>query len=283
MEGHWTEMSPGIPPAVVEEESADKVTVVLAAAEGSAGTLQAGPVGVGCVPVAAVEAGTVPAVVERGAAEALVWILGNWTVPVIRGVPGNLAAAGPGWEDPAAERRETGQTVGLRFGNTGAETVGALGMGLAVAPGTVEACGAADRVVLPGCVEQKMVEGGTVLGKVSGHPAVLVGAGGKGFAAGLGEVPGRAGCNMVPGPESHSLLVPAVRKIPSVDHTACYPCLQGFVLAFPLRIAEDLEGHNPGQGNQAPVVDLWEAPAVTADCMDCLLHMVDLSFFPLGP
>lgn len=62
-------MSPGIPPAVVEEESAEKVTVVLAAA-GSVGTQQAGPVGVGCVPMAAVEAGTVPAVAAREAAEA---------------------------------------------------------------------------------------------------------------------------------------------------------------------------------------------------------------------
>lgn len=33
-------------PAVVEEESADKVAVVLA--EGFVGTLQVGPVGVGC-------------------------------------------------------------------------------------------------------------------------------------------------------------------------------------------------------------------------------------------
>lgn len=78
MAGRWTEKSPGIPPAVVEEEeSADKVTVVFAAAEGSAGTLPAGPVGAGCVPVAAVEVGTVPAVAVRGAVEAPVWILGS--------------------------------------------------------------------------------------------------------------------------------------------------------------------------------------------------------------
>lgn len=288
MEGRWTEMSPGIPPAVVEEESADKVTVVraaavAAAAGGSAGTLQAGPVGVGCVPVVAVEAETVPAVAARGAAGAPVWILGSWTGPVIQGVPGNLAAAGPDWVDPAAGRRETGQIAGLRLGNKGAETVEALGMSLAVAPGTAGACGAADRVVLPGCVERKSVEGGFALGKGSGCPVVLVGAVGRSFAAGSGEEPGQAGRNMVPGPESHSLLVPAVRKIPSEDHTACCPCLQGNVLASPPGIAEDLEGHNPGQGNQAPAVDLWEAPAATADCMDYLLHMVDLSFFPLGP
>lgn len=110
MEGHWTEMSPGIPPAVVEEESADKVTVVLAAAaaEGSAGMLQAGPVGVGCVPVAAVEAETVPAVAARGAAEAPVWIQGSWTGPVIQEYPGNLAAVEPDWGDPAAGHTKIG-------------------------------------------------------------------------------------------------------------------------------------------------------------------------------
>lgn len=66
-----------------------------------------------------------------------------------------------------------------------------------------------------------------------------------------------------------------------MDHTACHSCLQGYVLAFPLDIAGDLEGHNPGQGNPAPVVDQWEAPAETVDRMDCLPRMVDLSFFPL--
>lgn len=88
MEGRWTEMNPGIPPAVAEEESADKVTVVLAAvaaaAEGSVGKLQAAPVGVGCVLVAAVDE-TATAVAARGAAEAPVWNLGSWIGPVIRG------------------------------------------------------------------------------------------------------------------------------------------------------------------------------------------------------
>lgn len=68
-----------------------------------------------------------------------------------------------------------------------------------------------------------------------------------------------------------------------MDHTACYSCLRVYVLAFPLGIAGDLEGHNPGQGNRDPVADQWEAPAATVDCMDHLLRMVDLSFFPLGP
>lgn len=289
-------MSPAIPPAVVVEESADKVTVVLAAAAAAAagssagssagsaaGMLQAGLVGVGCVPVVAVEAETVPVVAVGGAAEAPVWILGSWTGPVIRGVPGNLAAAEPDWEDPAAGRRGIGQIVGLRLGSMGAETVETLGMCPAVAPETVGEYGAADRVVLPGCAAQKSTEGGFALGMVSGHPVVLVGPGSMEFAAGLSEESGQTGCNMVPGPESHSLLVLAVHKIPSVDHTACYPCCQGTVLAFPLGIAEDLQGHNPGQGNRAPVVELWEAPAATADCMDCLLRMVGPSFFPLGP
>lgn len=219
----YDEYDPGlrvVPAVAEEEESADKVTVVFAAAaEGSAGTLPAGPVGVGCVPVAAVEAGAVPAVVVRGAAEAPVWILGSWAGPVIQGEPGNLAAAGPDWEGPAAGRRETGQTVGLRFGNKVAEIVGALGMGLAVAPGTVGACGAADRAPLLGCVEQKSAVGGVALGKVSGHPVVLLGAGSRGFAAGLGEEPGQAGRNTVLGPESHMLRVPAVHKIPSKQNT----------------------------------------------------------------
>lgn len=269
---------------MVEEESADKVTVVLAAAAGgSVGMLQAGPVGAGCVQVAAVEAETVPAVAARGAVEVPVWILGSWTGPVIQGYPVNLAVVGPGWEDLAAGHRETGQTVELMLGNKVVETVGALGMDLAVDPGSVGACGAADRVVHLGCVEQKSVEDGVALGKDLGHLVVLAEAGSTGLAVGLGEGPGQAGHNKVPGPGIHSLLVPAVHKSPSVGHKACHPCLQGYVLAFPLDIAEDLEGHNPGQGNRAPAADLWEVPAATVDCMDCLLHTVDSSFSPLGP
>lgn len=209
-------------PAVVEVESADTVTVVLVAAvavEGSEGTLQAGPVGVGCVPVAAVEAETVPAVAVRRAAEAPVWILGSWTGPVIQGVPGNLAAVQPERAGPAAERRATGQIAGLTLVNKGVETVEALVMGLVVAPEMVLACGAADTIVLPGCVAQTSAVGAFDPGTVSGHPVVLLGAASRGFAAGLGEESGRAGRNMVPGPESHSLLVPAVRKSPSTQNT----------------------------------------------------------------
>lgn len=60
---------------VVEEESADKVTVVLAAAESSVGRQQVGPVDVGCVQVEAEEPGTVPAVAAGKVAGAPVWIL----------------------------------------------------------------------------------------------------------------------------------------------------------------------------------------------------------------
>lgn len=275
-------MSPGTPPAAVEEESADKVTVVLAAAAGSVSKLQAAPVGVGYVPVAA-EDETATAVAVRGSAGVPAWVLGSWIGPVIQGQPGSLAAVGPDWEDPAAGRRETGQTVGLKLANKVAETVGALGKSLAVAPGTVGACGAADRVVLPGCVEQKLEEGAVALGKVSGCRVVQAGSGSTAFAADLDEGPGLAGRNREPGPENYSLLVPADRKIQSVDHTACHPCLRGCVLAFPLGIFGDLVGHNPGQGNQVLVADLSEVLAVSADRMDRLLHMADPSFCPFDP
>lgn len=191
---------------MLEEGSADKVTVVLAAAEGM---LQAGLVGVDCVLVAAE---TVPAVAVRVAAEAPGWNLGSWTGPVIQGYPGNSAAAGPGLTDPAAVHTELDQTVGLRLGNRVAGTVEALGMDLAGAPETVGACGAADRVVLPGHVQQQTVEGAVDLDKESDHPVVLAEVGSKGFAAGLGEELGQADHNMVPGPGNHNLLVPAVHK-----------------------------------------------------------------------
>lgn len=263
---HWTERSPGTPPAVVEEESADKVTVVLAAAvavaAGSEGILLAGPVDAGCVLVAAVEAGTVPAaaaaVAVRGVAEVPVWILGSWAAPVIQGELGNLAAVEPDWVGPAAGSRETGQTVGLgpRLGNKVAETAEALEMGLAVAPGTVGAYVTVDRGILLGCEGQMLEVGETVLGMVSDHPVVLVAAGRRGIAAGLDEDPGRVDHNMMPGLESHNHLVLADHKIPSVAHMACYSCLQVYVLAFQLDISEELGGHIPGQGSQAPAVEL---------------------------
>lgn len=122
---------------------------------------------------------------------------------------------GPDWEGPAAGHRETGQTVGLQLENKGAVTVVALGMGLAVGPGTAGACVAADRVVLPGRVELKSEEDGVALGKATGHQVVQVEVVSTGFVADLDEEPGLAGHNKVPGPESHRLLVPAGHKIPS--------------------------------------------------------------------
>lgn len=118
---------------------------------------------------------------------------------------------------------------------------------------------------------------------VTGRRVVQVEAVNMWFVADLGEGPGLVGHKRVPGPESHSLLLPAGHKIPSVDHTAWPPCLQRSGLAFPLDIAGDLVGHNPVQGNQALVVDLLKALAVTADRMGHLFHMADPSFFPSGP
>lgn len=136
---------------------------------------------------------------------------------------------GPDWEDPAAGRRETGQTVGPRLEYTVAETVGALGAGLAVAPETVGACGAADRVDLPGCEEQNLAEGGVAPGTVSVHQVVQAGAERRAVVADLGEDPGQAGHNTAPDPESHNLLVPAVHKIPSKQNTKPYYDLKTIV------------------------------------------------------
>lgn len=134
---------------------------------------------------------------------------------MIQEEPGNLAAAGPDWEAPAAAgRKETGWTVGLMLECRAVETEGALVMGLAVAPGTVGACGAADRVVLLGCVKLKM-EGGAALGKETVCQVVQVWAAGKGIVVDSDEEPGLAGCNIGPGPENHTPLVPAVHKYPS--------------------------------------------------------------------
>lgn len=103
--------------------------------------------------------------------------------------------------------------------NKVAETVGVPGMDLVLAPGTGGACGAADKVVLPGHVEQTLVEDGAVPGKVTVRQVVQVLAGSTGFAADLGEETGPAGYNMVPGPESRSLLVPVDHKIPSKQNS----------------------------------------------------------------
>lgn len=123
MEGHWTEMIPGIRPnknlknkekektsfnimkhnrkminmnvhlyprlrivpAVVGEESVDKVTAVLAAAaaESSVGMMQVAPVDADCVLAAAADE-TVPAVAVRGVVEDPVWVLDSWIGLVIQ-------------------------------------------------------------------------------------------------------------------------------------------------------------------------------------------------------
>lgn len=162
--------------------------------------------------MAAVEAESVPAVAVRGAAGGPVWILGNWIGPVIQQYPGNFA--GPGWGDTAADHTVIGLTVERRLENRVAETVEILGMDQAVAPVTVAACVAADRVGLLGHVQQ-LVEGAVVLGKETGHPVVLVEIGSRGFAAGLDEQPGQVGHNTESDPGDHRLLVPVVHKNPS--------------------------------------------------------------------
>lgn len=245
-------MSPGILPAAVEE-SADKVAVVLAAvAEWPGDMLQADSVGVGCAPGVAVEAEIVPAVAVRRAAETPVSTLGSWTGPVIlcEGVLVKLTAAGFDQGDPAAGNRATGQSGRQGLENMGAETVGALGVGLAVAPVTVGTYVAADRVALLVRESQMLVQDVVALGKVLAHPVVLAGAGNRGLV--VNEDPGQTGHNKVPGSESHSLLVLVDHRIPSV-HMACFQCLQEYVPVVPLGIAGGQEGHTPDQGNQVPV------------------------------
>lgn len=202
-------------PAVVEEESADKVTAVLAAAaECLAGRLQAAPVDAGRVPVAAA-GGTAPAVAAaEGPAGGLVRTLGSWIGLGIRGEPGNLAAVQSEWEAPAAGRTETGWAAWQAPESKAAETGGRLGTGQAGDPGTVGACGAVDRVVPPGCVELK-TEGGAARGKATAAQADRVVAVSKGIAAGSDAEPDLAGCNTAPGPVSRRLLVPVGHKIPS--------------------------------------------------------------------
>lgn len=222
-------MSLGIPPAAVEE-SADKVTVVLAAVTEGPGGMQAGSVD------AVAETG--PVVVARVAAESLVWSPGSWIV-IQQELVKSVVGFDPG--QSAVGHRVTGSTGRKGLGNKEAETVGV--------PVSVGACAAADRAALPVC-EGQMLKGVAALGKVPALQAVLAGAGSRGFV--VSEDLGQADHNKVPGSESYSLLVPAVRKIPSV-HKACFPCLQRYVLAFPLDIFGVPKGHTLGQGNQAPV------------------------------
>lgn len=235
-------MSPGIPPAAVEE-SADKVTVVLAVGEGLRGTLQTDSVGVGRVPRAAVVAEIVPAAAVRREPESPVWSLGRSEV---QGEPGRLAAAGVDSKYPAAGHRATGQTVKQRFGNKGVEIVWALVVDLTEAPVTVGAYVVADMVVLLEC-EGRMLEGVAALGKMPGLLVVQVEAENRGFV--VSEDLGQVGHSKVSGFESHSPLVPVVHRIPSV-HTTCFPCLQEYVLASLMDIAVVLEGRTPAQDNQ---------------------------------
>lgn len=232
-------MSPGISPAAVEE-SVDKVTAVtVAVTEGPGGTKT------GSVDEAA-EIG--PAAAERREAESLVWSLGSWTgiqVELVKSV------IGFGQEQPVVGHRATGPTARKELGNKEAESVGVpVPVGVLVSEGVCAA--AADRAALLVC-EGQMLEGVAALGKELGLQAVLVGAGNRGFVEN-GDF-GQAGHNRVSGSESHSLLVLAVHKIPSV-HKACFPCLQHYGLAPPLDIFGVLEGRTPGQGNQAPAGDL---------------------------
>lgn len=172
-------------PAAVEG-SADKVTVVLAAAEDKQ---QADLVDVGCVQVAVVEAEAVSAA-ARGAAGAPVWVRGNWLGPAIQVYPGNFAvAAGPGWEDTAVDHTSTDQTVGLMLGSMVAGPEETPGLEPTEGPGIVGACGAADKVGQLAHAKQSM-EGEVVLDKESGHLVVLEEMVNKESAAGLCEEPG---------------------------------------------------------------------------------------------
>lgn len=130
-----------------------------------------------------------------------------------QGYPGNFAVV-PGWEDTAVDHTSTGQTVGLMLGSMVAGPEETLALDLTEDPGTVGACGAADKVGQLGRVKQLM-EGGVVLGMESGHLVVLVETVNKEFAADLGEESGWAGHNTGPALVSHTLRVPAVRKNPS--------------------------------------------------------------------
>lgn len=193
-------------PAV--EGSADKVTVVLAAAEDKQ---QADLVDAGHVQMAAVEAETV-SVAARGAEEAPVWIPGNWAGPVVPVYPGNFAvAAGLGWEDTAVGHTSA---VGLMLGSMVAGPEATLGLEPKEDPGTGGACGAADKVVQL-ARGKRLMEGGLVLGKESGHSVVLEETVNKESAADPDVEPGWAGHNTVAALVNRSLRVPVVHKSPS--------------------------------------------------------------------
>lgn len=198
-----------------------------------------GPVGTQTGSVDAM-AETGPAVAVREA-ESLLWSLGSWTVIQVEVVKSVFGFA---QQQPVVGRRATGPTVKMELENKKAVTVGV--------PVPVGACAAADRAALPVC-EGQMLEGVAALGKEPDLQAVLAGAGNRGFVE--REDLGQAGYNRVFGFESHSFLVPAVHKIPSV-HKACFPCFQGNDLALPLDTFGVPEGRTLGQGNQAPVGDL---------------------------
>lgn len=169
-------------PAAVEG-SADKVTVVLAAAEDKQ---QADLVDVGCVQMAVVAPETAAA---KGAVGGPVWIQGNWVGPGIQVYPGSLAvAAGPGWEESAVDHTSTGQTVGLMLGGTVAGPGETLGLESPEDPGIV-ACGAADTVGQLARAKQS-TEGVAALDKESGHLVVLVEMVNKESAVGLCAEPG---------------------------------------------------------------------------------------------
>lgn len=124
-------MSPGIFPAAVEE-SADKVTAVLAAVTEDPGGMQAGSVDE--------TAETGPLVAVRRVAESLVWHQDSWTVlqeELVKSV------VGFDQEQPAVGHRATGPTGRQVLGNKGLETVRV--------PVFVRACVAADTEALPVC------------------------------------------------------------------------------------------------------------------------------------
>ena len=63
------------------------------------------------------------------------------------------------------------------------------------------------------------MEGEAALHKATARWVVRVWVGNTEFVADLGEELDQVGCNKVPGPESHILLVPAAHKIPSKQNT----------------------------------------------------------------